>query len=79
VPGAILARADRKQIPATARAAYRLVRDVYRVELEVSEPITKPRKLTLEVLDAQGHRLRDVQLLYPRYLAPQPEGKERLK
>lgn len=61
-----------ENISKVSRAAYGLVRNVYRVELEISEPIKKLRKLELEVLDERGKRIPYEQVAYPRYLAPSP-------
>jgi hypothetical protein len=50
------ARVDPEKLESTAEAAYAFARTYYRVALEVSEPIQKPRQLTLEVLDQQRRR-----------------------
>lgn len=65
-------RLDPKHINAVARAAYQLVRHVYRLDFELSEPLRKRRKLKLEVLNEQGRRVKKLNLLYPRYLTPLP-------
>jgi hypothetical protein len=64
------ARVDQERLASTAQAAYAFARTYYRVGLEVSEPIQKPRQLTLEVLDEQRRSMKHLQLNYPRYLLP---------
>ncbi len=54
----------------SVRAAYGFVKTFYRVELDVSGPIRRPRKFSLEVLDQQGRNLERVELNYSRYLLP---------
>jgi len=64
------ARVDPETLASTAQTAYAFARTYYRVGLEVSEPIQKPRQLTLEVLDQQKRSMKYLQLNYPRYLLP---------
>jgi len=47
----------------------------YRVELELSRPSDKPRKWKLEVVGADGKKLKDVDVAYPRLLVPLSEKK----
>lgn len=54
----------------SAETVYDFVRTLYRVELEVSDPIRKPHKFTLELLDQQGRKMKQIKLNYPRYLLP---------
>jgi von Willebrand factor type A domain len=63
-------RVDPEKLDSTAQAAYAFARTYYRVGLEVSGPIQKPRQLTLEVLDQQKRSMKHLQLNYPRYLLP---------
>jgi len=69
--GGFFAQTDPRLIRSTALTAYSLIRNLYRVELETAGPITKSRKITLKVVDEQGRKLKDVDLIYPRYLEPQ--------
>jgi hypothetical protein len=64
------ARVDLEKLESTAEAAYAFSRTYYRLGLDVSEPIQKPRQLTLEVLDQQRRRMKYWRLSYPRYLLP---------
>jgi len=64
------ARVDPEKLESTAEAAYAFVRTYYRVGLEVSEPIQKPRQLTLEMLNQQRRSMKHLQLNYPRCLLP---------
>jgi hypothetical protein len=64
------ARVDLVRLASTAQAANAFARTYYRVGLEVSEPIQKPRQLTLEVLDEQRRSMKHLQLNYARYLLP---------
>jgi hypothetical protein len=57
-------------IESTAKAAYGFVRTYYRVGVETSEPLQRPRKLRLELVDQQKRSMKHVQLNYPRYLLP---------
>jgi len=65
-------RVDPQTMESTAKAAYAFVRTYYRVVLEISEPIQKPRQLHLELVDQQRRKIKDVQLSYARYLVPPP-------
>ncbi len=42
----------------------------YRLEVELFEPLSKPRGWKLEVLDPRGKKRNDVEVLYPRKLMP---------
>ena len=64
------ARVGPETLASTAKAAYAFARTYYRVSLDVSESIQKPRQLTLEVLDQERRNMKQVQLNYPRYLLP---------
>ena len=44
--------------------------DVWRLEVAFPQPIDKPRRLKLEVVGADGERLRGVRLVYPRMVVP---------
>jgi len=64
------AHVDPKMIESTAQAAYGFVRTYYRVGVEISEPLHKPRQLRLELVDQQRKSMKHLQLNYPRYLLP---------
>lgn len=63
-------RVDSETLASTAQAAYAFAQTYYRVHLEISEPIQKPRQLTLEVSGQQRRTIKHLQLNYPRYLLP---------
>jgi hypothetical protein len=50
------------------QSLYSSIRRVYRVELELQEPLTKPRSFRLELLDTNGKSLRNVTIVHPRHL-----------
>jgi len=64
------ARVDPETLASTAQDAYAFARTYYRVSLEVSGTVPKPRQLTLEVQDQQKRGMKHLQLNYPRYLLP---------
>ncbi len=70
--GGAFAHTDPRLTRRRAGEAYSLVRSLYRVELELQGPITKRHKITFKVTDTQGRKLKGVELIYPRYLVPQP-------
>jgi hypothetical protein len=45
-------RVDPEKLESTAEAAYAFARTYYRVGLEVSEPLQKPRQLTLRSVES---------------------------
>jgi hypothetical protein len=61
---------DPKMIESTAQAAYGFVRTYYRVGIEISEPLQRPRQLRLRLVDQQRRSMKRLQLNYPRYLLP---------
>ncbi len=63
---------DEEWMRGAAEATYRLVRNVYRVELEVSSIITKCRKLSVQLLDGTGHKAKGLEPIYPSYVCPVP-------
>jgi len=63
------AQVDPKMIESTAQAAYDFVRTYYRVGVEISEPLQRPRQLRLRLVDQQ-RSMKRLQLNYPRYLLP---------
>jgi von Willebrand factor type A domain len=64
------AHVDPKMIESTAQAAYGFVQTYYRVGVEISEPLQRPRQLSLELVDQQKRSMKHLQLNYPRYLLP---------
>lgn len=65
---------DRKLAPAELIAQTRVLREAataaYRLVIELSRSVDKQREWNLEVADAQGEKLKDVQVAYPRLLVP---------
>jgi von Willebrand factor type A domain len=59
-----------EMIESTAQAAYGFVRTYYRVGVEISEPLQRPRQLRLELVDQQKRSMKHLQLNYPRHLLP---------
>jgi hypothetical protein len=59
-----------KMIESTTQAAYGFVRTYYRVGVEISEPLQRPRQLRLQLVDQQKRTMKQLQLNYPRYLLP---------
>jgi hypothetical protein len=47
-----------------------LITEVYRLEVTLPRLVDKPRNWSLEVTDANGKKLNDVDLAYPRLLVP---------
>lgn len=66
------ARVDPESLASTAQAAYAFARTYYRLGLEVSEPIEKPRQLRLEIGDKRKANIKGLHLNYARYLLPSP-------
>ncbi len=64
------ARVDPDTLVSTAQAAYAFTRTYYRLGLEVSDPIQKPRQLRLEIEDKRKGNIKGLQVNYPRYLLP---------
>jgi hypothetical protein len=66
------ASVDSDTLASTAQAAYAFTRTYYRLDLEVSEPIEKPRQLRLEIGDKRKGNIKGLHLNYSRYLVPSP-------
>ena len=61
------------ELPYRLQPLYEAIEHVYRVEVEFPRSIDKRRQWTLEVVDAEGKKRKDVQVLYPRLLVPGAE------
>jgi hypothetical protein len=53
-----------------ARILYESLNLVYQVEVELPQPVDKPRKWKLEVVDERGKKLKNIEVAYPRLLVP---------
>ena len=57
-------------ISRSSRVLIALIRNVFRVELEIREPVRKPRRIKLSLLDSQGMKRNEIQLHYPQWIFP---------
>ncbi len=64
---------DRVVLAQLVRKLYQPIDHSYQVEVEFPRSIDKRRQWTLEVVDAERKRRKDVQVLYPRLLVPGAE------
>lgn len=67
----VLRRHKPEEVSSLSRPLYEAIAQVYRLEVEFPQGIDKPREWKLEVVDAQGNKLKGVELAYPRLLVPQ--------
>lgn len=69
--GGLVVRVRTSDTSEDAVAAVRSsISDAYRLEVDLGEPVDKPRRWTLEATTASGERRKDVRLVYPRTVAP---------
>jgi|GEM_PF-3202577 len=61
-----------KSLERITRTAGEVVQKTYAVSLIVTEPITKQRKIRMELQESNGKALPKLILLYPEYLEPTP-------
>ncbi len=66
---------DERVLSRLVRAAYWLVRNVYRVEFEWHDSPQQPKSLWFEIRDSRGRKVRDDALHYPSHFVP--EGQHR--
>jgi VWA domain containing CoxE-like protein len=60
-----------KQMVSVLQRSYRQTAEFYELHLQLpAEPITKPLRWDLQVVDAQGKKRKGVHVIYPRELAP---------
>lgn len=70
VPMDLRPRMNARAIQRAAEISHRVVSSFYRLELEFPGPLTKPWKLSLELLRGDGNKRWDVFLTYPRRMPP---------
>lgn len=61
---------DREKISRVAKSFYGEISSFERVTLRPPEPLAKPAKWKLEVVDSTGASMKHVQVVYPHYLVP---------
>jgi hypothetical protein len=60
-----------KQMVSVLQRSYQQTAEFYELRLQLpAEPITKPRRWELQVVDAQGKKRKGVHVIYPSELAP---------
>lgn len=59
-----------KELGVATRQLYEQMGDFYRLEVELPQGSDKPRDWKLEVVDSRGKRRKDLEVVYPRKLAP---------
>jgi len=57
-------------VAAKVRSMIALATGAYRLTVELSEAVDKPRDWTLEVVDPKGDKLKNVQVVYPHLVVP---------
>jgi len=63
--------ANRARLKSSLQRLYQQMTDFYELQLELpTEPMRKPQRWNLEVVDAQGKKRKDVRVIYPHELAP---------
>lgn len=65
-----MADTDRQNLTLAAKGFYDQITSFYRLDLRLPDPVDKPRKLRLDVVDASGRREKNLQVIYPQQLAP---------
>jgi hypothetical protein len=75
-PGSGRLDLDPRFIESAAHIAYLSVRKIYEVELELSSPLGKPCKITLQMADVRSPRLKDLDLVYPHILIPAVQSRK---
>jgi hypothetical protein len=77
-----IADARRLQMPASrlesdiAVGLQHITDEVYRLEVEVAAPISKPEGLNVQAVDGQGNKLKHVELIFPQRVIPCPFDKQ---
>lgn len=52
-------------LPDVTRGLARLTDEVYRLEIEVAEPVSKPKGWNLQIVDEKGDKLKDATIVFP--------------
>lgn len=61
---------DRVSLMDAATLFYGEISDFVKLDVRMPGPLVKPRRLKLEMVDASGRKDKDLQVIYPRQLAP---------
>jgi hypothetical protein len=60
----------RAAIALAAEVLYRQMENTYRLQLELPSVLNKVQKWKLDIVDTQGHKQKDVDVIYPHELFP---------